>query len=96
MKKEKSNWGWFRLGGFRQDPALTKKDKDWYEKELTKKKAQGLSLFEKLDEREWRLGQQKIKEKDANWLGRWLHKFSIEGDFWVKEKVAKVKDKDWL
>ncbi len=40
--------------------------------------------------------KEKIKEKDADWLGRWLQKFSIEGDFWSKEKRERFKKKDWL
>lgn len=52
-------------------------------------------IFEK-DNLEIRKIEKKIKEKDANWLGRWLQKFSIEGDFWSKEKREKIKEKNWL
>lgn len=36
------------------------------------------------------------KEKKADWLGEWLHKFSVEGDFWNKPKREKIKDNDFL
>ena len=48
-------------------------------------------IFEK-DELEIKKIKEKIKEKNADWLGRWLQKFSIEGDFWGKEKREKFKD----
>ncbi len=48
------------------------------------------------DELEVRKIEEKTKEKDADWLGRWLQKFSIEGDFWLKEKRERFKKKDWL
>jgi hypothetical protein len=52
-------------------------------------------IFEK-DELEIKKIKEKIKEKNADWLGRWLQRFSIEGDFWGKEKREKFKEKNWL
>jgi len=37
-----------------------------------------------------------IKLKKSDWLGDWLHRFSIEGDFWAKPHREKIKKDDWL
>jgi len=46
------------------------------------------------EEREFRKVREAVKEKKGDWLGKWLQKFSIEGDFWLREKRAGKKD--WL
>lgn len=48
------------------------------------------------EDREYRKIQKAIKEKRGDWLGKWLEKFSVEGDFWLKEKKPKIKDNDYL
>jgi len=53
-----------------------------------------IDLFkEKSEEKEYRKVAKAVKEKKADWLGRWLQKFSVEGTFWLKEKKEK---NNWL
>lgn len=60
-----------------------------FEKKLEKK-------YWDREEKEYQKVQKAIKEKKGDWLGKWLEKFSIEGDFWSKEKKGKIKDSDFL
>lgn len=64
-----------------------------WEKEREKEKLIGIHERE---EAEYRKVEKKIKEKDADWLGKWLQKFSVEGDFFLKEKREKIKKDDFL
>lgn len=48
------------------------------------------------EEREYQKVQKAIREKKGDWLGKWLEKFSVEGDFWSKKKKGKTKNSDWL
>lgn len=48
------------------------------------------------DDKEYRKVAKAIKEKKGDWLGKWLEKFSVEGDFWNKEKKGKIKNNDYL
>lgn len=91
-KEKTKKWGWFTLGGFRKDPTLTKADKRYYEKELTRGKETDPAV--EREEREYRLIEKKIKEKKADWLGTWLSKFSEKGT-WDLTRYRNKKD-DWL
>lgn len=54
----------------------------------------GVSLLgAKREEKEFQKVEKAIEEKKADWLGKWLQKFSVEGEFWLREK--KGKD-NWL
>jgi hypothetical protein len=83
MKKDQKK-GWFRLGGFEKDPLLTEADKRYYRRQLTK------------DEKELKEIRERTRMKDKDWLGRWIERFNIEGDFWARDKRPKIKENDWL
>lgn len=80
---------WLKSEKFEKDPKLTEEDKIYYRGRLKE-------VIEADDELEIIKIKEKIKEKDADWLGRWLQRFSIEGDFWGKEKREKNKKENWL
>ena len=46
------------------------------------------------EERELKKIRKKIREKEGNWLGGWLRKFSVEGDFWFKGKRSSKESED--
>ena len=48
------------------------------------------------DDKEYRKVAKAVKEKKGDWLGKWLEKFSVEGDFWNKEKKPRIKKDDYL
>ena len=48
------------------------------------------------DDKEYRKVMKAVKEKKGDWLGKWLEKFSVEGDFWSKEKKPRIKKDDYL
>lgn len=48
------------------------------------------------EEKEYQKVMRAVKEKKGDWLGKWLEKFSVEGDFWNKEKKSKIKKDDYL
>jgi hypothetical protein len=48
------------------------------------------------EDREYRRVKEAYDKKESNWLGRWIEKFSVEGDFWSKEKKPKIKKDDYL
>lgn len=60
------------------------------------KKAKAWEGISDREEKEYRKVAKAIKEKKGDWLGRWLEKFSVEGDFWNKEKKGKIKNNDYL
>lgn len=60
-------------------------------KRIQKIKREDKRYFRKEEELFERV-QKAVKEKDKDWLGKFLQKFSIEGDFWGKEN----KKDDWL
>jgi hypothetical protein len=103
MKKQKLQ-GWYFLGGFRTDPFLTKADKKWYEKRLSKSK---LDFWQKREKAYWlKIGEREgkefkkvekmIRQKDEPKLGGWLRKFSGGWDFLAKQPREKFKKDDWL
>lgn len=48
------------------------------------------------EEKEYRKVAKMVKEKKGDLLGKWLEKFSVEGDFWRKEKKPIIKKDDYL
>lgn len=52
-----------------------------------------LRKIEKREKKEYLLAQKKIRERDFDWLGRWLQKFSVEGAFFLRERREK---NNWL
>lgn len=48
------------------------------------------------EEKEYRKVKKMVREKKGDLLGKWLEKFSVEGDFWRKEKKLKIKKENYL
>jgi len=108
-EKKKLKLGWFQRWGFESDPFLSEQDKKYYREKREKfykqksrigeffARKEDLSFQRRLskDKKQELLIGRAVKRKKADWLGSWLEKFSVEGDFWRKRTRADRKD-EWL